>query len=173
MATIVGCAVLCAGAACAGPSLADHPPTSSGATSLLPRTPDALPAFDLSTFERLLAQIRGEPVVVNVWASWCGPCVEEAPDLSSLARSFAGRVQFVGVDYMDAPAAARDFIRTYRIPYPSVADASGSIRNGLGFIGQPITQVYLADGRKDPRGLWFSSLDRAKVAAELRRVTGS
>src|SRR5438094_202055 len=60
----------------------------------------ALPQLDPARFRQLLAQLRGKPVVVNIWASWCGPCIAEAPDLAAAAREFQGRVQFLGVDVL-------------------------------------------------------------------------
>src|SRR5207249_3435930 len=58
--------------------------------SLLPTSPTELPQLDPAQFRQLLVQLRGKPVVINVWASWCGPCIEEAPGLASAAREFDG-----------------------------------------------------------------------------------
>lgn len=125
------------------------PPGGGGANStLLPTSPTALPHFDLATFRELLVQLRGAPVVVNVWASWCGPCAVEAPELAAVAAEYEGRVQFVGVDIQDSRGPAREFIIRYGWPYPSVFDQTGAIRDGLGFIGQPVTVVYDADGNE-------------------------
>src|SRR5438093_2106322 len=68
-------------------SVASGEPTRS----LLPTSPSELPEFDPSQFGQLLVQLRGKPVVSNVWASWCGPCIEEAPGLAMAAREFDGR----------------------------------------------------------------------------------
>jgi len=87
-------------------------------------------------------------VVVNIWASWCGPCIEEAPGLARVARASQGEVQFLGVDIIDHLSPARAFIRRYGWPYPSVFDPMGAIRDHLGFIGQPVTVVYDASGRQ-------------------------
>jgi len=116
--------------------------------SLLPATPTELPSFDLASFRSLLSELHGTPVVVNVWASWCGPCKTEGPLLAKLAREYQGRVQFLGVDIQDARPAARSFIQTYGWTYPSVFDESGAIRDGLGFIGQPVTVVYDGNGKQ-------------------------
>jgi len=92
--------------------------------------------------------LRGKPVVVNIWASWCGPCTAEAPGLAREARRLQGKVQFLGVDIIDHLPPARAFIRKYGWPYPSVFDPKGAIRDDLGFIGQPITVVYDASGKQ-------------------------
>src|SRR5439155_7167079 len=71
-------------------------PTIPGTS--LPASPTALPTYSLDQFRTLLTQLHGRPVLVNFWATWCGPCVDEAPDLAVLARAYGAKVQFVGVD---------------------------------------------------------------------------
>jgi thiol-disulfide isomerase/thioredoxin len=127
--------------ACAG---APDPGLRPG--SLLPAEPDALPAFDLADYRELLSQLRGTPLLVNVWASWCGPCREEAPLLAAAHRAYGDRVQFLGVDILDERGAARAFMREYGWTYPSVFDLPGAIRDGLGLLGQPVTLFYDAEG---------------------------
>jgi cytochrome c biogenesis protein CcmG, thiol:disulfide interchange protein DsbE len=121
---------------------------SQDARVALPRSPTALPRFSPAQFRELLANLKGTPVVVNIWASWCGPCTEEAPGLAAEATRFRGRVQFLGVDIVDQLPPARAFIRKYGWSYPSVFDPTGAIRDDLGFIGQPITIVYDASGKQ-------------------------
>jgi cytochrome c biogenesis protein CcmG, thiol:disulfide interchange protein DsbE len=120
------------------------PPRPAG--SLLPTDRFALPQYDLAAFQNLLTELRGTPVVVNVWGSWCPPCMEEAPDLAQVSKEFEGRVQFVGIDILDEREAARDFIREYDWQYPHIFDPRGELRDGLGYIGQPITVVYDREG---------------------------
>jgi cytochrome c biogenesis protein CcmG/thiol:disulfide interchange protein DsbE len=115
---------------------------------LLPRDPAALPEFDLDRFHELLGQLRGVPVVVNVWASWCGPCKLEAPHLAAAARRFGDRIQFLGVDILDQRSSARAFIRSEGWDYPSLFDPAGAIRSGLGFVGQPDTVFFDRRGHR-------------------------
>jgi thiol-disulfide isomerase/thioredoxin len=115
---------------------------------LLPSDRRELPTFDVASFEDLLAELRGTPVVVNVWASWCGPCRDEAPHLADAARTYAGRVQFLGVDVLDDRAAARSFIREFGWNYPSVFDPTGEIQAELGFIGPPDTVFFDSEGNR-------------------------
>jgi thiol-disulfide isomerase/thioredoxin len=119
-----------------------------GRTPLLPTSPTALPTFTVADFHRLTGQLRGMPLVVNIWASWCGPCVAEAPDLAQAARAYQGKVQFVGVDIQDELSAARAFVQRFGWPYPSVFDPAGAIRDDLGLIGQPHTVVFDAEGKQ-------------------------
>ncbi len=102
--------------------------------------------MDVATFRALLEQLRGTPVVVNVWATWCPPCVEEAPHLAEVSEEFEGRVQFIGLDILDNRPAAREFIEEYGWIYPSIFDPEGQIRDALGYVGQPVTVIYDAEG---------------------------
>jgi cytochrome c biogenesis protein CcmG/thiol:disulfide interchange protein DsbE len=112
----------------------------------LPTEPTALPEFTLADYRHALGELRGTPVVVNFWASWCGPCREEAPLLAAANETYGDRVRFIGVDILDERGSARDFMREYGWTYPSVFDPSGAIRDGLGLLGQPVTLFYDASG---------------------------
>ena len=116
------------------------------ATGRLPSNPYALPEFDKAAYGKMLARQRGTPVLVNIWASWCGPCRKEAPFLAAADKTYGDRVQFVGVDILDARDSARAFMQQAGWTYPSVFDPNGSIRDGLGVLGQPATLFYAADG---------------------------
>ena len=99
-----------------------------------------------------LAGDRGDVVVLNFWGSWCAPCREEAPALAELARQFHGRdVRFVGVDIQDTPSAAKAFMTTFRIGYPSLNDPGDQIalefRGTLPPTGIPSTLLIDRSGR--------------------------
>lgn len=147
-------ALALAGAACAGEAPAPRagaspevPALNAAEAPLLPTDAFALPEFDFTSYRELLGQLRGTPVVVNIWASWCGPCRVEAPDLARQSRTYGSRIQFLGVDILDSRSSARDFMREYGWTYPSVFDPTGEIRDRLGLIGQPITLFYDAAGK--------------------------
>jgi cytochrome c biogenesis protein CcmG/thiol:disulfide interchange protein DsbE len=90
------------------------------------------PAFTMQTLdgrELALADLRGTPLVVNFWASWCVPCKQEAPVLSAAARHYSGRVQFLGVDIQDSDQAARAYQNEVQSPYPVGPAVRGSYRD--------------------------------------------
>ncbi|HEX8099200.1 MAG TPA: TlpA disulfide reductase family protein [Actinomycetota bacterium] len=138
---------------------------------LLPSSACSLPDFDSTRFRTLLGQLRGAPVVVNVWGSWCGPCIKEAPELARLAREFAGRAQFVGVDINDLRAPAQNFIRRFDWPYPSVFDSSGAIYTDLGLVGQPNTVVFSRTGERT--FTWAGAVDAGRLRQAIERALGA
>ncbi len=90
----------------------------------------------------------GTPVVVNLWASWCAECNAEAPTISAAASRYAGKIQFVGVDILDARPSAQGYIAKYAMSFPSVFDPQDTIGRSWGLIGQPNTLFFDAAGRK-------------------------
>jgi cytochrome c biogenesis protein CcmG, thiol:disulfide interchange protein DsbE len=124
-----------------------RPAVNATAAPLLPASVGALPQFDFAAYERLLYELRGTPVVVNIWASWCGPCRTETPMLVAAARRYARDVQFLGVDFRDHRGAAAAFSNQHDVPYPSVFDPPGQIHDQLGFVGLPDTVFYGPDGQ--------------------------
>ena len=159
---IVGWALLAAACASGG---------SSGSGARLPADPDALPEFTLADYHHVLDGLHGEPVVVNIWASWCGPCRKEAPLLASANRTYGDRVRFVGVDILDERDSARAFMREYGWTYPSVYDPTGAIRDGLGLLGQPVTLFYDASGALVDT--WTGPLSPDALRSNLDTILGS
>ena len=93
-----------------------------------------------------LASLRG-PMVVNVWGSWCAPCVEEIPILRSFYEKSKGKVELVGVDVEEAsPQDGRDFVVKNGMTWPNLIDAQGNSRKFFG-MGVPVTWFIDADGR--------------------------
>ena len=122
------------------------PADNATETPLLPKFADALPTMDPDTFQRLLRQLRGTPVVINVWGSWCPPCREEMPRLVAAHHEFGDRVQFLGIDIQDSRMEARAFMEEFGMTFPSVFDVPDAIKTSLGRFGQPVTVFYRRDG---------------------------
>jgi DsbE subfamily thiol:disulfide oxidoreductase len=110
------------------------------------------PAFELPLLsgngELALKSLRGKAVVLNFWASWCGPCRDESPYLAQLWRSNRGRgLAVVGVNEEDLSSDARRFARRYGLAYPVVRDKSGAVRDAYGLMGYPESFVIDRRGR--------------------------
>jgi cytochrome c biogenesis protein CcmG/thiol:disulfide interchange protein DsbE len=93
-----------------------------------------------------LRELRGTPVVVNFWASWCDPCRAEARVLERGYKA-AGGALFVGIDTEDATEDARDFIAQFGLTFPHVRDNGRETRRDWGVTGLPETFFIAADGR--------------------------
>jgi cytochrome c biogenesis protein CcmG, thiol:disulfide interchange protein DsbE len=123
----------------------------------------------VEAFQERLAEVRGHPVVVNKWASWCGPCREEFPWFQDLSAKLGTRIAFVGVDSNDSPAAARTFLNEFPVPYPSYSDPDQDIARYLkATVGFPATVFYDARGQVAyvRQGQYASEAD---LAADVRR----
>ena len=162
-------AVGCTGApASTPPDGAGTPVVSATSASLLPTTVGGVPEMDVAQFQRLMEQLRGTPVVLNLWASWCGPCAQELPHLVAAARQYGSRVQFLGVDVKDSLGSAQGRIRDFSIPYPSVADPSGAIMASLQFLGPPDTIFFDAKGLA--RTTISGPIDASQLQSEIRAI---
>jgi cytochrome c biogenesis protein CcmG, thiol:disulfide interchange protein DsbE len=160
--------------ACSGNAQPENPEGSGSAAinaaqvPLLPTALDTVPEMGVAQFQRLMEQLRGTPVVLNIWASWCGPCREELPHLVAAARRYGTHVQFLGIDVKDSLGPAQARIKEFGIPYPSVADPDGAIQASLQFLGPPDTIFF------DARGLAKTTIsgpiDSAQLQREIRAI---
>jgi cytochrome c biogenesis protein CcmG/thiol:disulfide interchange protein DsbE len=114
----------------------------------------------------------GTPVLVNMWATWCGPCVREVPVLVAFAQKAAGKVAVVGIDTEDEDAKALTFASQYSMRYPSLVDVEGNVLRKYGG-GPPITVLVDAAGKVvfTHRGELHSVADVEAMVAQHLGVT--
>lgn len=115
----------------------------------------AVPDFDLVFYEGYeyngkksikLSDLRGKVVLINIWASWCKPCEQEAAELQQASELYEddGEVVFIGVDYVDTPAGANEYLAKFKITYPNAPDLKSNISSILNRqMGVP--ETYLID----------------------------
>jgi cytochrome c biogenesis protein CcmG/thiol:disulfide interchange protein DsbE len=107
------------------------------------------PEFALSDLDGrtiALSALRGQPVVVNFWATWCQPCAQENPIFAALARQYSGRARFVSVIYQDTPEAIRAYERQRGSWGPALVDPDSRTAIRYGVYGVPETFVIDARG---------------------------
>ena len=105
-----------------------------------------LPTQVLSGHRVDLASLRGKPALINFWASWCGPCKDEAPELKKFSESLGDRATLVGVDWNDAADNANEFVARSGWTYPILRDPSQKVGVQYGLNGLPTTFVLDSDG---------------------------
>ncbi|MBL8272448.1 MAG: TlpA family protein disulfide reductase [Xanthomonadales bacterium] len=163
----------------AGGALQQRPTPGPTATRASIGIGDPAPDFalpDLAGVTRSLADFRSRPLLVNFWATWCAPCVEEMPLLAALrARQAPGGLEVIGIA-LDDPAAVRDFVAELAIDYPILLDTPGrgdtSVRYGDVQGVLPYTVLVDAQGRiAAVRAGSFSaeSLDRFVAPVDVTR----
>ena len=145
---------------------------------LLPASGDREPLPELSAYPLLsdqdataaLAELGGEVAIVNFWASWCGPCRAEQPDLNAAVEELEGEpVTFLGVNFRNDPVPnARAHVREFDMPYDSLYDPENTIAAALDVTTIPATVVLDARGRVAARLLGVTTTE--EFVALARRL---
>jgi cytochrome c biogenesis protein CcmG, thiol:disulfide interchange protein DsbE len=145
-------------------ALAGSPP----ALAALHRQADRLLPGGKEAYEARIGALRGYPAVVNIWASWCGPCRFEFPHFQRAAADYGKRVAFLGVDTQDSDDAASTFLEEAPVPYPSYTDPGKDIGDAVGALGLPDTAFYDRRGKLVflKQGLYS---DEAALRADIER----
>jgi cytochrome c biogenesis protein CcmG/thiol:disulfide interchange protein DsbE len=138
-------------------------PTSVGSLA-----PDFVLA-DLDGNPVRLADLRGRPVILNFWASWCGPCVEEFPLLREAAAAHADEgLAIVGIVFRDRSEAARDFMARNGGTWPAAMDPGDRVATAYGILGPPETYFIARDGTIAARQ--FGPVDADALDAQLATI---
>jgi cytochrome c biogenesis protein CcmG/thiol:disulfide interchange protein DsbE len=174
---LASCLLLSALAACGSekpePSTApDYERALSGAPAPLAALYDQagqLLGGGKQAYEERIAELNGEgyPAVVNIWASWCGPCILEIPHFQRVAARLGKRVAFLGINSQDAEDSASTFLRDNPLPYPSYLDPDKKIHTSVGALYLPATVFYDRKGETYTKQGYYSS-DR-ELMADIRR----
>jgi cytochrome c biogenesis protein CcmG/thiol:disulfide interchange protein DsbE len=117
-----------------------------------------------------LADLRGRPVVLNFWASWCPPCLAEMPEFQRVHRRLGDRVAFLGVNQRDQAQAAEELARSTGVTYPLAADTAGRSFDAFGGLGMPTTVLIGADGTV--ADIFAGQLDEPLLRERIRRFLG-
>ena len=145
-----------------------------------PKVGAAAPGFSLRRLDGdgtlALASLRGKPVVLNFWASWCVPCKSESKVLEADYRHYGAKgVVFLGIDFHDVTSDARTFVAAHGLSFPMVEDGSGSVtQNRYGISQVPETYIVgrtgkiLAHIRGPINGSSFSAAFTRGLAEALR-----
>ncbi|HSD25803.1 MAG TPA: redoxin family protein [Vicinamibacteria bacterium] len=115
-----------------------------------------------------LSTLRGRPVVVNFWATWCVPCLQEHPVLVEAARTLGDRVQFLGVVYEDGEPEVRRFLARRGSAYPSLLDPESRTAIAFGVFGVP--ETFFVDGEGRIAAKHVGPLDAESLGAKLRQA---
>ena len=121
-----------------------------------------------AALDRRLAELKGHPAVVNIWAAWCGPCREELPVLQRISLDMGKQVAFLGVDLRDNRESAVRLLKKFPLTYPSYEDPDGEIYNAQRLQGVPSTLFYDRRGRQTfvHQGPYLQAAD---LEADIRR----
>jgi cytochrome c biogenesis protein CcmG, thiol:disulfide interchange protein DsbE len=127
------------------------PPSASGLPAALAanvKDADKIVGEGQDAFQQRLRRLRGHPVVVNQWASWCEPCRFEIPFFHSLTAKYRKQVGFIGLDMQDERGAAEDFLRQLPSGFPSIFDPDASVTASLGGGQASPTTFFLDENAK-------------------------
>jgi peroxiredoxin len=130
-----------------------------------PATGYPAPDFTLATLdgqELTLSQLRGKPVVLNFWATWCEPCKRELPALQATAEHYGADVTIIGIDQGEEAPVVEEYLNQYNLTYPVILDRDFAISAKYNVAGLPTT--FFIDSAGIIRHLWIGEMNRITLA---------
>lgn len=147
------------------------PASDPGAQALENGLPDVvLPCLGNGPAVRL-SGLRGTPMVVNVWQSYCAPCLAELPIMAGVAKRASGKLMFLGIDYQDERLGALRMAAKTQMSFPSVQDPARNVGSRLRIAGVPVTFFVRADGTIAGRAAAAFS-DASALEQQIEQVLG-
>jgi len=144
-------------------------PAATGPVTIGQQAPEFV-LSDLNGAPIRLTDLRGRPVIVNFWASWCGPCVDEFPLLDSAAAVHRGDgLAIIGIVYRDRSEAAREFLARMGATWPAAMDPGDRVATQFGIIGPPDT--FFIDRQGVVVGRQIGQLSAADLERGLQQIT--
>ncbi len=122
-----------------------------------------LPTLDGQTFR--LSEQRGKPVVLNFWATWCGPCRNELPALQKAATHLGDEVVFVGVDQGEDAAVVRDFAAELGLTFTIPLDSNGEV--GVDYKVKGLPTTFFIDRSGKIQNLWMGEMNSVTLAENI------
>jgi cytochrome c biogenesis protein CcmG/thiol:disulfide interchange protein DsbE len=142
-------------------------PAGPSPSALVGKSAPIIIIASLDGSEVRVPSLKGTPMVVNFWASWCVPCKQEAPVLNAATRDYAGRVQFAGVDIQDSDSAARAYQAEVQSPYPVGPSIVGSYLQ-WGVTAPP--ETFFVDAHGVVISKIVGPVDRQRLEAHISRL---
>lgn len=148
-----------------------HPPSVRVGSGKAPEFTFSNYNFGLSEFDgqtMRLSDLRGKPVVVNFWASWCVPCREEQAGLEQAWQKYRDQVWFVGLDYLDQEPNARAYLSEFAVSYPNGADKGGRAYSTYHVQGVP--ETFFIDAEGNIQGFFVGPIPQPELERRIEEL---
>jgi len=152
-----------------GARTATAPPAPGSALERNAADANRLVGEGAGDLEARMASLKGHPVVVNQWASWCGPCRFEFPFFAAAVKKHGAEVAFVGIDYMDSRDAAQGFLDEQPPGFPSVYDSDGKASRAIGGGRVMPTTLFIGPDGRTRHTKFGGYAEASELEADIRR----